>query len=71
MWRPTDTPGPSLDPELRACVIPGCSNAAVVVTIPVTVTVEDTDSTPKDGLPVYAFNGTSYTGYNGTTGCRR
>ncbi len=53
--------------ETNHCDIPGCSNATVVVTIPVTVTVEDTDTTPKDGLPVYAFNGTTYTGYNGTT----
>jgi hypothetical protein len=47
--------------------IPGCSNATVVVTISETVTVEDTDGTAKDGLPVYAFDGTTYTGYNGTT----
>ena len=53
--------------ETNHCDIPGCSNAAVVVTIPVTVTVEDTDGTAKDGLPVYAFDGTTYTGYNGTT----
>ncbi|MGB2896118.1 MAG: RHS repeat-associated core domain-containing protein, partial [Anaerolineales bacterium] len=53
--------------ETNHCDIPGCSNATVVVTIPVTVTVEDTDGTLKDGLPVYAFDGTTYTGYNGTT----
>jgi YD repeat-containing protein len=53
--------------ETNHCDIPGCSNATVVVTIPVTVTVEDTDGTAKDGLPVYAFDGTTYTGYNGTT----
>jgi len=53
--------------ETNHCDIPGCSSAMVVVTIPVTVTVEDTDGTPKDSLPVYAFDGTTYTGYNGTT----
>jgi hypothetical protein len=37
------------------------------VTIPVTITVEDTGGVPKQGLPVYAFSGGSYTGYNGTT----
>ncbi len=53
--------------ETNHCDIPGCSNATVVVTIAVTVTVEDTDGTAKDGVPVYAFDGTTYTGYNGTT----
>jgi RHS repeat-associated protein len=53
--------------ETNHCDIPGCSNATVVVTIPVTVTVEDTVGTPKDGLPVYAFDGTTYPGYSGTT----
>ena len=49
------------------CAVPGCSAASVVVTLPVTVTVEDTDGTPKAGLPVYVFDGTTYTGFNGTT----
>jgi RHS repeat-associated protein len=49
------------------CDVPGCSEATVVVTIPVTVTVEDTDGLPKEGLPVYAFSGGTYTGFNGTT----
>jgi RHS repeat-associated protein len=53
--------------ETNHCDIPGCSNATVVVTIPVTVTVEDTEGTLKDGLPVYAFDGTTYMGYSGTT----
>jgi RHS repeat-associated protein len=33
----------------------------------VTITVQDTDGLAKEGLKVYAFNGTTYTGYNGTT----
>jgi RHS repeat-associated protein len=49
------------------CAVPGCSAATVVVTLPVTVTVEDTDGLPKEGLPVYVFDGTTYTGYNKTT----
>ena len=49
------------------CAVPGCAAATVVVTLPVAVTVQDTDGTPKAGLPVYAFSGGSYTGYNGTT----
>ena len=49
------------------CTIPGCLDAAVVVTVPVTVMVEDTNGTPKAGLPVYVFDGTTYTGFNGTT----
>ena len=49
------------------CTVPGCESATVVVTIPVTVTVLDTDGAPVSGLPVYAFNGTAYTGYSRTT----
>jgi len=37
------------------------------VTLPVTVTVLDTNGVPQEGLPVYAFDGTTYTGYNATT----
>jgi RHS repeat-associated protein len=49
------------------CTIPGCLDATVVVTVPVTVTVQDTDGVPKAGLPVYVFDGATYTGFNGTT----
>ena len=31
------------------------------------VTVRDTDDDPKSGIRVYVFDGTTYTGYNGTT----
>jgi RHS repeat-associated protein len=54
------------DPQ-NSCTVPDCSIAAVTVTIPMTVTVKDTDGTAKAGLPVYAFDGTTYTSYNGTT----
>jgi hypothetical protein len=41
------------------CDVPGCAEATVVVTIPVTVTVEDTNGVSKEGVPVYAFDGTT------------
>jgi YD repeat-containing protein len=53
--------------EVNHCNIPGCESATVVVTFPVTVTVDDTDGLPKEGLPVYAFDGSTYTGFNDTT----
>jgi len=53
--------------EANHCAVPGCSTATVQVTLPVTVTVEDTDSTPKEGVLVYVFDGSTYTSYNDTT----
>jgi RHS repeat-associated protein len=53
--------------ETNHCTVPGCIEASITVTIPVTITVEDTEAVPQEGLPVYAFSGGSYTGYNGTT----
>jgi hypothetical protein len=53
--------------ETDHCTLPGCESATVVVTLPVTVTVEDTDTLPQEGLPVYVFDGATYTGYNGVT----
>ncbi len=49
------------------CTLPGCRQDSVRVTSPVSVTVQDTDGAPKSGLKVYAFDGTTYTGYNKTT----
>jgi len=55
------------------CSLPGCTAATIIVTVPVTVTVQDTDGAPKAGLPIYAFtlsgtgSGAAYTGYHGTT----
>jgi CSLREA domain-containing protein len=46
------------------CDIPGCESAQVTVTIPVTVTAQDGNGTPTSGLNVYAFNGSTYTGYS-------
>lgn len=40
----------------RHCTIPGCLDATLVVTLPVTVTAEDTDGAPNAGLPVYVFD---------------
>jgi RHS repeat-associated protein len=53
--------------ETDHCTIPGCLDATVVVTLPVTVTVTDTDLVPQEGLPIYAFTGGTYTGFHGTT----
>jgi hypothetical protein len=39
----------------------------VVVTLPVSVTVQDWGGAPLQAVPVYAFFGGSYTGYNKTT----
>ena len=47
------------------CPVPGCTLAGVIVTVPAVVTVEDSLGMPQAGLPVYAFSGGSYTGYNG------
>jgi hypothetical protein len=46
------------------CDIPGCLNAGVMVTVPVTVMIQDAGGTPKSGVNVYAFNGSTYTGYS-------
>ncbi len=50
------------------CAIPGCTADGVTVSKPVTVTVLNTAGTAQSGLTVYAFNGTTYTGYSKTTG---
>ncbi|MFZ6029544.1 MAG: carboxypeptidase regulatory-like domain-containing protein [Chloroflexota bacterium] len=49
------------------CALPGCAAAQVTVTVPVVVTVLDTDGSPQSGLSVYAFNGSTYTNYSKTT----
>jgi hypothetical protein len=49
------------------CEIPGCESASVTVNESMTVTVLDTDSAPKSGLHVYAFNGSTYTGFSKVT----
>jgi len=48
------------------CKVPQCGAANVTVTIPVVVTVTDLNNTPFAGLPVYAFDGETYTGYSRT-----
>jgi YD repeat-containing protein len=40
----------------------------VAVTIPLTVRVEGVDHSPFEGVKVYAFDGTTYKGYSGTSG---
>lgn len=47
------------------CAVPGRISAAVTDFLQVSVV--NTGGTPQAGLPVYAFDGTTYTGYNQTT----
>jgi RHS repeat-associated protein len=49
------------------CEIPNCTTASVTTTIPVVVTVKNTDNLPEAGLNVYAFDGSTYTNYSGKT----
>ncbi len=51
--------------EVNHCTIPGCDTATVVVMLPVTVTVQDTNAVLKEGVSVYAFDGSIYTGNTG------
>lgn len=53
----------------NSCTIPGCSNAAITVPVfgDVTITVASSRGTAQSGLPVYAFDGTTYTGFSSTT----
>jgi YD repeat-containing protein len=53
--------------DTNHCTVPGCGSAVVTTTVPVVVGVEDTDGSPEQDLKVYAFDGTTYTGYNETT----
>ena len=49
--------------NINNCDIPDCSGTNIIVTKPLNVTVLDTENTPQVGLKVYAFSGTTYTGY--------
>ena len=51
----------------NTCTVPGCTADSVTVTIPVVVTVSDTNAAPQEGLSVYAFSGTTYAGISGVT----
>jgi RHS repeat-associated protein len=53
--------------EANHCTIGACSNVFITVTQPVLVSVQDSDGASKEGLSVYAFDGSTYTGYNGVT----
>ncbi|RPH74906.1 hypothetical protein EHM76_02675, partial [bacterium] len=50
------------------CTVPGCGSAAITVSKVITVTVRNTAGEPHAGLPVYAYDGGTYTGYSKTTG---
>jgi alpha-tubulin suppressor-like RCC1 family protein len=49
------------------CTVPGCTSAEIVLNLPVTVTVLNLDGSPEAGVSVMAFDGTTFTGYSGTT----
>jgi RHS repeat-associated protein len=49
------------------CTLPGCTSADVTVTLPLTVTVQSQAGDLYPNLKVYAFDGTVYTGFHGTT----
>ena len=51
----------------NACTLPGCTSAEIRVSNPLLITVLDTDGAPQEGLPVYVFDGETYTGFNGQT----
>jgi YD repeat-containing protein len=55
--------------ETNQCAVPSCTD--VSITVPqfesVTITVSDSHNVPQVGLPVYAFDGSTYTGYNSNT----
>jgi hypothetical protein len=49
------------------CTVPGCPDVEIVTTIPVTVTVLDTNGNPEVGMEVQAFSGSTYSGYSAIT----
>jgi serine protease len=49
------------------CAIPGCTAATIVINLPVTVTVLNLYGRAEAGVSVMAFDGTTYSGYSGTT----
>ncbi len=48
----------------------GCTNAAITVPVfgAVSLTVNSSGGFAQPGVPVYAFNGSTYSGISGTTG---
>ena len=53
--------------EENHCSVPGCGSVTFTIPLPVLVTVLNTDTEPMAELPVYAFEGETYSGFNGTT----
>ncbi|MFN2298455.1 MAG: RCC1 domain-containing protein, partial [Anaerolineales bacterium] len=49
------------------CTIPGCTSAEITTQVPVSLTVETVDGSPEPDLTIYAYTGTSYTGFSGVT----
>ncbi|MBI9050026.1 MAG: hypothetical protein JEZ00_11440, partial [Anaerolineaceae bacterium] len=53
--------------EENACTIPGCESVIISVTLPVTISVVDTDGTVQEGISVYAFDDETYSNYSKVT----
>jgi hypothetical protein len=53
--------------EANHCTIPGCLNASITVTIPMTITVQNQTGSPYPDLPVSVSSGESYTSSHGTS----
>ncbi len=53
--------------SVNHCTVPGCPDVEIVTTIPVTVTVLDTNGNPEVGMEVQAFSGSTYSGYSAIT----
>jgi len=54
--------------ESNHCTLPGCTEVGITVTLPVTVLVQDAGGQPLEGVPVYAFDESTYTGFHAATG---
>jgi len=47
--------------------VPGCSSAAVIVSVPLMLSIQNAQGGVVSGVKVYAFNGAAYTGYSATS----
>jgi alpha-tubulin suppressor-like RCC1 family protein len=49
------------------CAVPGCTNASITTTFPVTITVQRVGGGAEPGLTVFAYTGSTYTGFSVVT----
>jgi YD repeat-containing protein len=45
------------------CSVPGCTSVAITTSLLTVVTVQDANGAPEAGLPVYAYDGDTYTNF--------